>query len=194
MVRPKTVFEIGTLEGYTSLHFALNTEDDAHIYTLDLPKDDATGPRLGTTVSDDAHINSSKRSRRYCFEETDVASKITCLFGDSASFDFSPYQGKVDFFFIDGAHSYEYVRSDTQNALKCCHPGSVIAWHDFGRFGVNGVTKWLLELVQQGHKIYAAPGSSIAFTRLEPKLPSKRNFAECPAAENSSQDRSLTKV
>jgi hypothetical protein len=69
----------------------------------------------------------------------------------------------VDFFFIDGAHSYKYVRSDTLNALKCCHPGSVVAWHDFGRMGVNGVTKWLLELSREGHDIYAIHGGSLAF-------------------------------
>lgn len=76
---------------------------------------------------------------RYIFENCKAASKITCLFGDSATFNFSSFYEKVDFFFIDGAHSYEYVRSDTLNALKCCHQGSVIAWHDFGRVGVGGV-------------------------------------------------------
>jgi Methyltransferase domain len=164
IIKPKIVFEIGTMWGYTSFHFALNTPDDTMIHTLDLPQNKNVGLKLKTTITDDIHIKSHSRSEQYCFENSDVASKIKCLFSDSADFDFSPFYNKVDFFFIDGAHSYEYVRSDTLNALKCCHPGSVIAWHDFGRVGVNGVTEFLLVLAKEGYDIYAIPGGSLAFT------------------------------
>jgi hypothetical protein len=160
IIKPHIVFEIGTLTGYTAFHFALNSPDDARVYTLDLPIDEKVTPKLKTTVTDDAHIH--LEHGRYCFENTPVAENITCLFGDSATFNFSPFHNRVDFFFVDGAHSYEYVRSDTLNALNCCHPGSVIAWHDFGRLGLNGVSKWVLELSRE-HKIYSVPGSSLAF-------------------------------
>ena len=162
IIRPKVVFEIGTYKGYTAHHFAINTPDNGKIYTLDLPKGKSVQLTLHTTGIDDFHVNSYAQMERYFFESSTVATKITCLFGDSAVFDFSPFYEKVDFFFIDGAHSYEYVRSDTLNALKCCHPGSVIAWHDFGRVGVNGVTKWILEL-SKTHKIFSVPGGSLAF-------------------------------
>jgi hypothetical protein len=88
------------------------------------------------------------------------------LFGDSAAFDFSPFHGAIDFFFIDGAHSYEYVRSDTLNALRCCHAGSVIAWHDFGRVVVDGVAKWVREFARD-REVYSVPGGSLAFTVLQ---------------------------
>jgi hypothetical protein len=166
-IKPLVVFEIGTFQGYTSFHFALNTSDDTKIYTLDLPKScSAAVAKLETTITDDAYIKSSLTVNKYLFEGTDVEPKITCLFGDSAEFDFSHFLGKVDFFFIDGAHSYDYVKSDTLNALKCCHKGSVIAWHDYGRVGVNGVTKWLLELAKE-NKIYSIPGGSLAFMVVE---------------------------
>ena len=64
--------------------------------------------------------------------------------------------------FIDGTHSYDYVRNDTMKALYCCHSGSVIAWHDFGRRGVNEVRKWILELSKK-YEIYAIPGGTLAF-------------------------------
>ena len=163
IIKPKIVFEIGTMTGYTAFHFALNTPDETEIYTLDLRKDKDVSPELRTTLMDDAHIGSYAELQGYHFDNSDVSSKINCLFGDSATFDFSPFHGKVDFFFIDGAHSYDYVRSDTLNALKCCHPGSVIAWHDFGRAGVNGVSKCLLELSEEGHSVYSTPGGSVAF-------------------------------
>lgn len=163
IIKPKAVFEIGTHIGYTTLHFALNCPDDARIYTLDLPKKGNIIPMLKTTVIDDEFIDTSYHMRRYCFENSNVASKITCLYGDSADFDFTPFYGKVDFFFIDGSHSYEYVRYDTRNALKCCRRGSVIAWHDYGQMGMSGVSKWLHEFSKEGNDIYSIPGGSLAF-------------------------------
>ena len=165
ILQPKVVFEIGTFKGYTAFHFALNTPDDAVIYTLDMPKEPSP-TALAVTLSDMEYISAYASFDRYVFEDSDVKNKIVCLYGDSASFDFAPFHGQVDLFFIDGAHSYEYVRADTLNALKCCHPGSVVAWHDFGRMGVNGVSRWLLEL-SRTHKIYAIPGGSLAFTVIE---------------------------
>lgn len=162
ILKPQVIFEIGTLRGYTTLHFALNSPDTAHVYTLDLPPRSNIKPYLKMTAVDYWHVDHHSVITNQVFLNTPVTSKISCLFGDSATFDYTPYVGKVDLFFIDGAHSYEYVRSDTLNALRCCHPGSVIAWHDFGRVGVNGVSKWLLELSKQ-HEIYAIPGGSVAF-------------------------------
>lgn len=163
IIKPKVVFEIGTLDGYTAFHLALNTPEDAVIYTLDLPTSAASTAALRTTFIDDAHIHIHSTVERYCFQGSPVADKIVTLFGDSATFDFSPFHGKVDFFFIDGAHSVEYARSDTLNALRCCHPQSVIAWHDFGRAGVNGVSKVLTDLARE-REIYATPGGSLAYT------------------------------
>jgi hypothetical protein len=160
-LQPKTIFEVGTLRGYTTYHLALNSPADARIYTLDLPPHQIN-TKLQTTLVDDWHIEASHRDRKYIFDGTPEASKVTTLFHDSASFDFSPYYGEIDLFFIDGAHSYEYVRSDSLNAIKCCRKGSVIAWHDFGRTGVNGVSRWLVEFSKE-HKIYTIPGGSLAF-------------------------------
>jgi len=159
-VQPKFVFEIGTLIGYTTAHLALNTPEDCRIYTLDLAP--GADPVLRIQGRDSFHIGLNKKRKRYVWEATPAARKVQTLFGDSANFDYSPYYGKVDLFFIDGAHSYEYVRSDTLNALKCCHPGSVVAWHDFGRGAVNGISRWLVEFSKQ-HRVYAVPAGSLAF-------------------------------
>jgi hypothetical protein len=163
-IKPKVVFEIGTFRGYSAFHFALNSPEDCKIYTLDLPPDTRRDSALTTTSMDEQYISMRMSGQSYAFSGSTVVNKITCLFGDSGTFDFEPYHQIVDFFFIDGAHSYEYVRSDTLNALKCCHSGSVIAWHDFGRMGVNGVSKWLVELARTGQEIFAVPGGSVAFT------------------------------
>lgn len=163
LLNPQTVFEIGTLNGYTALHFALNTGADAVVYSLDLPQEGAVQPALHTTVADDAHIKMGTAFRRRVFEGTEVERKIRPLYGDSAGFDFSPFHGQVDFFFVDGAHSYEYVASDTRNAFRCVRPNGVVAWHDFGRAGVNGVSRLVQEIAQQ-RDVYSIPGGSLAFT------------------------------
>jgi len=165
-VSPAKVFEIGTLRGYTSLHMAMNTQPNCKIVTLDLP---ATGgvkevPKLRTTMMDDIHC--SFDVDEYYFSGTTYEPRITTLFGDSATFDFTPYLGTVDLFLIDGAHSYDYVRSDSENALKCVRPGGVIVWHDFGRVGLNGVSRYLLELSKR-LTIYCVPGGSLAFAPVE---------------------------
>lgn len=161
IIKPKVIFEIGTFDGFTSLHLALNSSSDALVHTLDLPASESS-PKLALTNIDVAIIQNRPAEPRYLFEGSPEAARIRCLAGDSATFDYEPYRDSVDLFFIDGAHSYEYVRSDTLNALKCCHSGSVVAWHDFGRTGVNGVSKWLLELARE-HAIYSVPGGSLAF-------------------------------
>jgi hypothetical protein len=165
LIDPRVIFEVGTLDGYTSLHLAMNAPPESHVYTLDLPVV-GPSPQLRTTWVDVRHIDKHGKIRKYLFDGRPEADRITCLFGDSATFDYSPYLERVDLFFIDGAHSYEYVRSDTLNALRCCHKGSVIAWHDFGRTGVNGVSKWLLEF-SRNHKVYSIPGGSLTFMVVE---------------------------
>ena len=166
IIKPRVVFEIGTAQGYTAHHFALNTPDKARVYTLDLPRDRDRQPALPTTLVDSLHIQELSGPERFCFEGSAEAGKITRLSGDSATFDFKPYHGHVDFFFIDGAHSYEYARSDTLNAVACCHPGSVIAWHDYGKASLPGVSRYVDEFTR-GRAAYSIPGGSIAFMTVD---------------------------
>jgi hypothetical protein len=159
ILNPKHIFEIGTLNGYTALHFAANAPE-AEVYSLDLPRDSHTA--LDTTLGDDRFVGSTLKHRRI-YEGKPEEMRIHSLYGDSAEFDFSPYRGTIDFFFIDGSHSYEYVRNDTLKALECCHAKSVIAWHDYGRRGVNGVSRWLHEFSKSQFPLYRVPNGSLAF-------------------------------
>ena len=103
-----------------------------------------------------------------CFAQHEAGKRITRLWGDSASFDFSPYYDTVDLFFVDGAHTYEYARKDTESASKCVRPNGVIAWHDYGRSGLSrGVRRWLDEFGRQC-EVISCPGSSIALMRCTP--------------------------
>jgi Methyltransferase domain len=157
LVRPKRIFEIGTARGYTALQFAANAPD-AEVFTLDLPRGSSTA--LPITVMDEVFANVERGTSLNGKKE---AGRIHRLLGDSATFDFSAYSNKIDLFFIDGAHTYEYVKNDTLKALACCHPGSVITWHDYGRRGINGVTRWLNEFVKSHFPVYRVPNGSLAY-------------------------------
>ncbi len=162
--QPKTIFEIGTYNGFTTLHLALNAPDDAKIYTLDVPENfdlQAKNQRLPQYSYDDyLVVDLSKRNiHQRMFHDTPCQYKITEIFADSMQFDFSAYTKKIDFIFIDGSHAYDYVRSDTQNALKILSPNGVIIWHDFDYIIHRDVFKFIKSLSKK------LPIYSIAHTR-----------------------------
>ena len=162
VLRPRSVFEIGTLNGYSAFHFGLNTPPDATVFTLDLPPGEVA-LAFEPTLLDRDLVRYGAAATQYAFTGTEVEGKVRPLKGDSATFDFSPWYRGVDLFFIDGSHSYAYVQSDTDRALRCVRPGGTIAWHDFGRRGVNGVGRCVRELAAQGLPINVLPGGSLAY-------------------------------
>ena len=155
-LNPKAVFEIGTYSGFTALHFAHNTAAEAKVYTLDLPADFIPASGDGKLSYDDKLVLelSQRNIHNRVYRGTPHEQKIIELFGDSKTFDYSPYHGRVDLVFIDGNHSYEYVRSDTENALKMLSKQGVIIWHDFDYIIHRDIFKYLNQLSQE-RKIYA---------------------------------------
>lgn len=58
---------------------------------------------------------------------------ILCIQANSLNFDFSTLNKKYDLIFVDGDHSYEAVKSDTQNVYNLLKDeNSIIVWHDYG--------------------------------------------------------------
>jgi predicted O-methyltransferase YrrM len=141
--KPQQIFEIGTFDGRTTLNMSANSLPESKIFTLDLPKTQlgATGLPLGP--EDALYVNKDKSGSR--FSDKIYANKIIQLYGDSATFDFSPYFNSIDLVFVDGAHSYEYVMNDSQIALRLLRYGrGIILWDDYGNWA--GVTRALNEL------------------------------------------------
>jgi len=144
--RPKTILEIGTFDGNSTLQMAINSPDDAEIFTLDLPPDPSSA-QARLDAKDHAYIEDAQKQRRRRYEESSQAHKVTQLLGDSASFDFGALFASrpVDFAFIDGSHSYEYVRNDTAKVRAVLAPHGVILWHDY-KPAWPGVITYLEEL------------------------------------------------
>ncbi len=150
-VQPTKVFEIGTFMGRTALNFALNSPDDCTVYTLDLPPGDAASA-TGANAADAKLM--SLRDAGVQITDPDVGRKIEQIYGDSTTFDFSPYFSEIDIVFVDGGHTYDVAASDTKQALKMCRPGGVIMWHDFANYGdYNDVTRAVLDHLPEGQVV-----------------------------------------
>lgn len=166
-LKPKTIFEIGTYNGFTTLHLACNSPQESVVYTLDLPADfdrqlSAENNLKGYSYDDLLVVELSMKNRNNrIFHNHPCRKKIVELFGDSLKFDFLPYYKKMDFVFIDGGHSYKHVHSDTQNAFRMLSDNGVIIWHDFDYIIHRDVFKYLNQLVKT-HRIYSIPNTRFA--------------------------------
>ncbi len=136
-LQPKTLFEIGTFDGFSTYHLAKNAPPDAMIYTLNLPVEHSLEDYSKVYSLLEYHgDNQAHESLKTCgigtlYRKSDVAHKVTQLFGDSLHFDFSPYFGRIHFCFIDGGHSYQHLQKDTATALQLLADWGVIIWHDY---------------------------------------------------------------
>jgi predicted O-methyltransferase YrrM len=144
---PKVLFEIGTFDGRTTLNITANSDRSSKTFTLDLHREELSKTSYALDKEDIKYANKLVSGQR--FANTPWNNKIVQLFGDSAKYDFSPYHDKTGFIFIDGSHSYEYVKNDTAVALKLATNPAFIVWHDYQPFW-SGVISHLDELYKQG--------------------------------------------
>lgn len=154
--RPATIFEFGTYLGKTTLQFAANS--DAKVYTLDLPppgSKEYVAPKIW-----DAEIDVYPDETGKWFKQTPYQKNICQLFGDTRTFDFTPYYGKMDFIFVDACHHYEFVVRDTKNAFDMLSDGGMIVWHDYVEYA-PGVIKALGEFSQTVSLIHLAGTSFV---------------------------------
>ena len=161
-LNPRTIFEIGTYNGFTALHLAVNSPWDCKIYTLDLPPDYDV-KKAGESSYDDLlviKLSQEKISERF-YKKHPLENKITELYGDSSIFDFSGYFGKMDIVFIDGNHSMDFVKKDTESALKMLSDRGVIVWHDYDYIIHKDVFIYLNSLSKK-YPIYSVPRTRFA--------------------------------
>ena len=159
------IFEIGTFDGRTTLNLAFSSPPHCQVYTLDLKPEMDTAFDL---AEGERHmvekLRSGARIDPYRNSDRETMSRIHQLYGDSASFDFSPYYNSCSLVFIDASHDYEFVLSDSRQAMKMIRDGGVILWHDYGIW--RGVTD-ALEHLAGGEipGIRCIRGTSLAYWR-----------------------------
>lgn len=124
------LFEIGTFDGRTTRNLHLNAPD-ATIHTLDLPS--------GVPSSPDGKVPGN------LIQDLVYSGAVKQLWGDSTTFDFSPWYGNTDFVFVDAGHSYRNALADSRTALRLVEGCTgVVFWHDYGPW--PGVTQAVDEI------------------------------------------------
>jgi predicted O-methyltransferase YrrM len=141
-LRCETFFEIGTSLGRTTWTVA-HHNPQLQVLTLDMPLDQEVDATTFELAPDDKTYFRPSHACGEAFRDTPEAGSITQLWGDSATFDFSPYAGKIDLVYVDGAHTYDYVASDTRAALSLLAPRGTIVWDDYATS--PGVYQYLTE-------------------------------------------------
>jgi hypothetical protein len=136
----ETVFELGPDSGGTAWIVAHNLPR-ATIFQLDveLPPKDRDEPGAANRV-----YQLSRGERAHRSEMTPEASRITHLFGDSATFDFLPYSGAADLVYIEGSRRQAQLRSDTAAAFGLLSELGTIVWDGYS--GDPGVYAYLNDL------------------------------------------------
>jgi predicted O-methyltransferase YrrM len=138
---PERVFEIGTFEGRTTVNLA-KSAPGCHVFTLDLPREQSRSTSYRIDEADMKYVQKPVSGHR--IGEAGLTTRVTQVYGDSGTFDFTPYERSMDIVFVDGAHSYDYVLNDSRVAVKLIAPGGVVMWHDYRSW--DGVTRALNEL------------------------------------------------
>ena len=110
-------FEIGTWRGESVANMAQVVD---HCTTFNLPEEDIM-----------ALTHDSRYAQLHAFFSKKLEN-VQHLYGNSQTFDFTPYYHQFDMVFVDGDHHYEAVKKDTETAFQLLKDDrSVIVWHDY---------------------------------------------------------------
>lgn len=150
----KDVLEVGTYLGYTTENILRNTE--CNVTTVDICKDIMDSTKFQTH-----EILDRSETGKMIGNWGDRVEKILSMSDNY----FASIDKKFDAIFIDGDHSYEQVKRDSENAFKCIKPNGIIIWHDVYNMDTlydlkrrsepdnDGVVKYLQSIPQLVHKI-----------------------------------------
>ena len=171
LLRPNIFLEIGTFKGYTT-RLMLNNSYASMIYSIDLPKNNHINKIQFNQekVSKDGDYNDQYLRYIYSISNQiylsnlpeNALSRLKLIECDSRKLDFRHEIGLIDLAFIDGGHTYEIIKSDTENVMNNMKEG-VIIWHDYSSDTHSDVTKYL-QSISDKLKIFHIIGSLCAFT------------------------------
>ncbi|MHC4945000.1 MAG: class I SAM-dependent methyltransferase [Planctomycetota bacterium] len=163
----RNIFEFGTCTGATTYLLAKNSKDDARVTTLTLAPDQVGQASFaGSDIRKEADMAIEESCySRFLYTDTDVESKVDQLFLDSKDLDEKKYRERMDLIFIDGAHTYSYIKSDSRKALAMIRPGGLIVWHDYrGPHETAGVFRALNEMAAE-LPLFHIQGTNMVFYR-----------------------------
>jgi predicted O-methyltransferase YrrM len=164
--QPRLIVEIGTYRGASTRLILDNCTEAARVFTIDLPPNAAIEAVQAAT--DEALIK--HRVVGADFVNHPRKSQATQIFGDT--FDPKTWQqipNGIQFAFIDGSHSYNAVRNDTEKLWPKLASDAVVIWHDYyseattGECGEYGVGQYLRERMSHEKDIFVCAYTAMAF-------------------------------
>ncbi len=155
---PTEVLEIGTFMGHTTAQMA-EALPDAVIHTVDLPPDSFAANERGLR-KDDFHLIERRDVGRE-FKSLSIAGRIRQHLADTATWDFGE-AGHATFFFIDGSHTYDYARHDSEECYRLCAGHGVFLWHDCDSTH-PGVERLISEWRSLGRDVRRIAGTTLAY-------------------------------
>jgi hypothetical protein len=157
---PREILEIGTFMGHTSKAMAENLQN-AIIHTVDLPPDFSPASEAGNLPPKDDFQLIERRIVGREFKGREIESRIRQHFGDTATIDFRQF-GKPSAYFIDGSHTYEYCRQDSEKCYELSGSSGIFLWHDCDILH-PGVIRFVCEWRALGRNIVRIDGTTIAY-------------------------------
>lgn len=158
--QPSEVLEIGTFMGHTTKAMATNLPDGI-VHTVDLPPNfSEKDPPIPALPKDDFHLIRRRVVGRE-FKGQPVEARIKQHFGDTARIDFQEF-GRANFFFIDGSHTYEYCKQDSEKCYALCQGQGTFLWHDCDLFH-PGILEFVNEWRAAGRNIARIEETNVAY-------------------------------
>lgn len=158
VLKPRTIFEMGSYNGLTTAVFMLNSETSVRMLTLDLPH---AGAEDRPVLSSDEELVAKRRP--LSVPQALGLSGYTQILCNSMQFDPSPYADSVDLGLIDAAHDIAHVRNDTLKMARMMSEGGTVFWHDYGGKGALRPLAEYLEALARRCPLYRIRGTTLAW-------------------------------
>ena len=177
IVNPKNIFEFGTYLGYSTNLLLTNSSFDTKVFSIDLGHNTSNVEYTKNASDKDLKSNDILNDNFLTLQQAEKGThylksiskpekdRLKLIIGDST--EYSPAKDNLvnatDFIFIDGGHTYELVKKDTETSEKMISEKGVILWHDFGSKIHGDVTRFV-ENYSKDHLIFHIEHTMIAFT------------------------------
>ena len=150
------ILEIGTWYGKTTYELAKRFPSKT-IYTIDYMEDDLILREIEykTRANKDDLCKYAKH-----------LPNVEFIYENSETYDFNNLKN-VDFIFIDGNHSFEGVKIDSEKSIDYLNKnnGGIISWHDIKTGNITEVPEYMYH-IDKSYMIYSINNSNIGFMKI----------------------------
>ena len=156
-LKKKDFVEIGSWYGKTTYEIATRHPDKT-IYTMDY---------MGEELVLDKHTLKHRvpNIKELCKYGKHLEN-VKYIYANSHTYDFNKFKN-IDFFFVDGDHSFSGVKIDSEKAMDYLkkNGGGTVAWHDVLTRNLTQVPEYI-EFLAETEDIYYIKNSNIGYWKI----------------------------